>query len=87
MSNTEVEDNNLGSHYMKPHWERATPEILVWIGDVKEWMVALINLALEIISMVENANKMTKIFPQINYDHYRRRWVVTGHKVQELPFN
>jgi hypothetical protein len=31
------------SHYSRPHWARATTETPVWIGDVQEPVVALVD--------------------------------------------
>ena len=36
------------SHYMSPHWARVMTETTVWIGDVKEPVVALIDHGSEI---------------------------------------
>ena len=38
-----VEEEFANSHYMKPHWARATMETPVRIGDVKESAVELID--------------------------------------------
>ena len=43
-----AEDEFSASHYMKPHWARATTETPVQIGDVHELVVALIDHRSEI---------------------------------------
>ena len=48
MNNTEVENEILNSHYIKPHWARATTETPVRIGNIKEPVVTLINHKSEI---------------------------------------
>ena len=43
-----MEEKLSDNHYMRPHWARATTETPVWIGDMKEPVVALIDHGLEI---------------------------------------
>ena len=45
---------------MKQHWARATTETLVWIGDVKEPVVALIDYGSEINLMLMDFYKNGK---------------------------
>ena len=63
-----VEDGFTESHYMKPHWVRATTDTPVRIGDVKESVLALIDHGLEInlISMdffkIEYSREYSRFF-------------------------
>ena len=48
------------SHYLKPHWARATTETLVQIGNVQEPVVALVDHGSEINPMSMDFYKKEK---------------------------
>ena len=43
LDDTAVEDELAESHYLKPHWAKATTETPARIGDVQEPVVALVD--------------------------------------------
>ena len=47
LEDTAVEDELAESHYLKPHWERATTENPIRIRDVQEPVVALVDHGFE----------------------------------------
>jgi hypothetical protein len=75
MSDTEAEDEIPNSHYTKPHWARATTEIPVRIGNIKEPVLALIDHGSEINLMSKEFYRKGK-WP-INTSHGWKIWAAT----------
>ena len=59
-NDTEGENDIPNSHYTKSHWGRATIETSVWIGNIREPVVALIDHRLEINMMSKKFDRKGK---------------------------
>ena len=63
-----TEDEYVESHYMRTHWVRDTMETPVWIGDVKELVVVLIDHGSEINLMSMDFYKKGKWLINTRHD-------------------